>query len=142
MTREYVLAPFAPENKDLEEEEGRNGTWTASTTLYSLDLNCTTPRLEPGKPTILRDGTIRQPTLDETYLYVGMNDCEWPYTFLDNIGNETIGVNPLSHPDAAASSQAVFNTKKFSAYFVGYYSTDYSTWYLENLCPKTANHTW
>jgi hypothetical protein len=141
MTREYVLAPFAPENKGLEEER-RNGTWTASTTLYSMDLHCETPRLERGEPDILRDGTIRQPTLDETYKYVGSQDCKWPYRFLDGIGNETIGVNPLRSLDAVASNQAVFNTKKFTTFFVGYYSTDYADYYLQNLCPETANHTW
>jgi hypothetical protein len=126
MTRDYVLAPFAPENKDLGEEE-RNETWTASTTLYSLDLHCEAPRLE-----------LRQdPVTDKyVYYYVGINDCRWPFNLLEDIGNYTIGSNSRN-----TYEEALF-TKKFTPFYVGYYSTDNSDYYLQNDCPETASHTW
>jgi hypothetical protein len=126
MTRDYTLAPFAPENKDLGEEE-RNETWTASTTLYSLDLHCEAPRLE----------LIHNSRWD-TYasFYVGINDCQWPFNLLEGIGNYTIG---FKHPH---TDRGEMITKKFTPFYVGYYSTDNSDYYLESHCSKKANHTW
>jgi hypothetical protein len=126
MTRDYVLAPFAPENKDLE-EEGRNEIWTASTTLYSLDLHCEAPRLERGQLSV---------TGSYEYNYMGINDCTWPFDLLRGIGNDTIGSN------SQKANQEPYYTKKFTPFYVGYYSTDNSDYYLQNYCPKTANHTW
>ncbi|KAF1996249.1 hypothetical protein P154DRAFT_566157 [Amniculicola lignicola CBS 123094] len=40
MTRDYVLRPFTA----IEDDTTLNTTWTAQTTLYSLDLNCTRPK--------------------------------------------------------------------------------------------------
>jgi hypothetical protein len=126
MTRDYALAPFAPKNKDPEEEE-RNETWTASTTLYSLDLHCEAPRLERGQLSV---------TGDYVYNYMGINDCEWPSHLIRSFGNDTIDSNdPKTH-------QAVYDIKKFASFYVGYYSTDYSDYYLQGHCPETANHTW
>jgi hypothetical protein len=132
MTRDYVLAPFAPENKDLEEEE-RNETWTASTTLYSLDLHCEAPT-EYGGPIL--DYYGREFDNDFGYNYLGINGCRWPGEYIRKIGNETIGSNALR------SNKEAYQTKKFSSFFVGYYSTDYSDWYLEGYCQETAYHTW
>jgi hypothetical protein len=126
MTRDYALAPFAPENKNLQ--EGRNETWTASTTLYSLDLHCEAPRLERGEPT--------RREADDEYVYKSIHDCKWPYLYLDELGNETIGF------DGGMSIKEAYYIKRFSSFYVGYYSTDYSDWYLKGLCAETANHTW
>jgi hypothetical protein len=126
MTRDYTLAPFAPENKDLGEEE-RNETWTASTTLYSLDLHCEAPRLE----------LQQDPVTDKNvYYYVGIKDCKWPFDLIKSFGNDTIGSN------APATHQAAYDIKKFASFYIGYYSTDHSDYYLERQCPETANHTW
>jgi hypothetical protein len=136
MTREYALAPFAPENRGLE-EEGRNETWTASTTLYSLDLHCEAPTEHGG---LLRTytGGERAPSRNHKFnYYMGLNGCKWPSDALDDMANDTIGSSALTNID-----QEIYVTKKFTSFFVGYYSTDYSDWYLEGLCPKTANHTW
>jgi hypothetical protein len=126
MARDYALAPFAPENKNSEEEE-RNETWTASTTLYSLDLHCEAPRLE-----LIHDSRWDR----DEYYYVGINDCQWPFNLLENIGNYTIGSN------SRHSNEEQYITKKFTPFYVGYYSTDNSDYYLESHCPKKANHTW
>jgi hypothetical protein len=124
MARDYALAPFAPENKNPEEEE-RNETWTASTTLYSLDLHCEAPRLE-----LIHDSKRDR----YEYYYVGINDCKWPVDLIRGFGNDTIDPNaPKMHE---------YDIKKFAAFYIGYYSTDYSDYYLERDCPEIANHTW
>jgi hypothetical protein len=126
MTREYVLAPFAPKIKDPD-EEGRNETWTASTTLYSLDLHCEAARLERGDPDDFSE-----------YNYVGANDCKWPSAWLDYVGNDTIGLNSM----ISDRYQDVSISKEFASMYIGYWSTDWSDYYLQNRCAETANHTW
>lgn len=41
MTRDYMLAPFGP-GQDIEDTKDSE-TWTAPTTLYSVDISCTQP---------------------------------------------------------------------------------------------------
>jgi hypothetical protein len=135
MTREYVLAPFAPQSEGPE-ENGKNDTWTAQTTLYSLDVHCEAPQLQRGGPMWTTNGTEIVPTGTYAYDYMGINGCKWPSDYYKQVGNDTIGPNP------AIPNQEIFNTKEFTSVYVGYYPTDYADFYLKGICPKEASHTW
>jgi hypothetical protein len=135
MTRDYVLAPFKPQGMGLE-QYGKNETWTANTTLYSLDVHCETPKLEQGAPNWKYNGS--EYVLSGTYSqqYTSTSGCKLPFSYYRMVGNETIG------PNYGIPNQEVFNTKEFTSIFIGYYSTDFADFYLKGHCPESANHTW
>jgi len=94
MTRDYALAPF-----DLAGASQAKGTWTASTTLYSLDLKC-----EPKA----------QKTFEKhsTY-YMSSPDCV-VYS-AEDFGNDT--ANDLT----SGYGNPQLRMDKYSAYYSGYF---------------------
>lgn len=134
MTHEYALSPFQPGNVDIS-KEGSNQTWISKTTLYSLDMSCEVPKVEIQEEKQAFDGFNFNPKVVRTAKYTSGNGCGFPTEYYGQVGNQTIGPNP------DFQNQTVFDTKEFSSVYVGYYRTEWSDYYLQGLCPKTANHT-
>ncbi|KAF2179852.1 hypothetical protein K469DRAFT_730476 [Zopfia rhizophila CBS 207.26] len=115
MSRNYTLAPFKALGNDADTRS--SGTWTATTQLYSLDLQC-------------EEAT--QTTTDTFPIYNSSNGCSWS---LGLNGNATIGDNESS------LNSSFLVTKAFSGTYVGYWNdigfADYS---LGGSCPAEANH--
>ncbi|KAF2705868.1 hypothetical protein K504DRAFT_459953 [Pleomassaria siparia CBS 279.74] len=124
-TRDYILAPF----RSLDAESQRIGNWTAPTTLYSLDMQC-----EEATATVKVDSPQSTVTV-----YNSTSGCSFE---LPPLGNQTVGLPPpLLHllPNASAG---IWNTKEFSAVYVGYSGANgFADYYLDYSCPKAANHT-
>ncbi|KAF2851912.1 hypothetical protein T440DRAFT_47365 [Plenodomus tracheiphilus IPT5] len=132
MTRDYVLAP-------LKLQESTNviasdQTWTADTTLYSLDMKCEVPTIKVENTTQITSINTGPQTVEVTQ-YTSSNGCGIPTDFSEALGNDTIG------PNESFDNQSIYDTKEFSSVYMGYYSTDFSDYYLEGYCPETANHT-
>jgi hypothetical protein len=132
MTRDYVLAPFKPQEDG--NDSANNSTWSLDTTLYSLDMKCETPTVKFQSQTqysVSQDKT----TTVQTAKYMSSNGCGFSTDAYASFGNETIGPNP------SFQNQTVYDTKEFASMYIGYYQTDFADFYLEGLCPKSSNHT-
>lgn len=103
MSREYALTPFQPQ-QPLKSQ--LNETWTAATTLFSVDLNCETPQQKIIK--VIGNSP-------EEYFNSSIG-CEWPVR--TQLGNGTIG-------DDSGNVDSMYKYKEFSSSFMGYYITDY-----------------
>jgi hypothetical protein len=123
-TRDYALAPFnAP---GLAEE--RNSSWTANTTLYSMDLQCEEPRRYRG-----------------TY-GSGYNSSAGCTVETGTFGTEIVGTTSNSTP---ADLAPVLGVKRFSSFFSIYHGDSYhrdqkpiaTDSVLEDSCPETGNRT-
>jgi hypothetical protein len=97
MTTEYTLAPFTASGLAGQPK----GTWTANTTLYSLDLYC-----EEGRSGI--DAVFKLPA------HLSSNGCS---VVDDDFNNQTIGALPLS--DSGVRGNPHFRIKTFSAIYLG-----------------------
>ncbi|KAF2021412.1 hypothetical protein BU24DRAFT_417075 [Aaosphaeria arxii CBS 175.79] len=117
MTRDYILQPFRKQSEGVVKV---NETWTGETQLFGLDLSCETP-------VTVGEGTSKA--------YNTTGGCSWPAD-VASIGNQTIG--PL-YPNTNQSSTT--DTKEFSGRYIGFWSTDFSDYYLERDCPMSQNHT-
>jgi hypothetical protein len=115
MARNYTLAPFKPliEGHDAV----RQGTHTAPTTMYFMDLDC--------------EDVSHKANNSTTISYASSNGCKFD---LGLTGNLTSG--QTTFPDNEITA-----TKLYSGMYVGYYSGQYSDYYLYGECPKTANTT-
>ncbi|RYN51103.1 hypothetical protein AA0118_g10587 [Alternaria tenuissima] len=133
MTRDYVLAPVQP--KDVVSDLASNLTWTSDTMLYSLDMKCETPTIKVKNETTFSGDINTGFETIQTAAYMSSNGCGFPTDYYNTLGNETIGPNP------SFSNQSVYDTKEFASVYIGYYRTDFASWYLEGLCPETSNHT-
>lgn len=94
MTRDYALAPF-----DLAGASQSRGSWTADTTLYSVDLTC-----EPK--------TLKTFDKHSTY-YMNTPDCV--IYNVDTFGNDT--ANGLT----SGYGNAQLRMDKYSAFYSGYF---------------------
>jgi hypothetical protein len=119
MARNYTLAPFRKSTENMPEDipQGQ-GTWTAPTTMYSLDLYC-------------EDASHKADKSKKVY-YVSNSGCNFT---LGPTGNLTIG------EDIGFGTEAL-SIKQYVGQYVGYWNrggfADYS---LDRYCPETANHT-
>ncbi|KAF1935402.1 hypothetical protein EJ02DRAFT_428471 [Clathrospora elynae] len=132
MTRDYVLAPFRPQESGTD--VAASSTWSSDTMLYSLDMRCEVPTLKV-EDTQAFSGFDYKPTTVRKAKYMSSNDCGFPTDYYESFGNETIGPNP------SFQNQSVYDSKEFGSIYIGYYRTDFADFYLEDLCPKTSNHT-
>jgi hypothetical protein len=113
MSRDYVLAPF--QVKDVDQLQ-KNVTWSATTQLYSVDVDCEAPKIERES------------------IWISSHGCRY-VSAMSDFGNYTIGKNDLM------GNISIYDNKEFSAAYIGYYGTDYASYYLEGSCPTSANHT-
>ena len=112
MSREYVLAPFQPQESGPQSNE----TWTASTILYSVDLNC-------EKPQVIVDKYGEK-------IFNTSIGCSYPVV-PSRIGNMTIGqtAGEAEFEDASNGKSkyepGLYQYKEYAADFRGYYMADY-----------------
>ncbi|KAI9722979.1 MAG: hypothetical protein M1812_001428 [Candelaria pacifica] len=109
MTREYALAPFGTTNpENLKNEE----TWTATTQLYGMDLDCDTAIAEDSNTN--KGYTYSDPQMMRFYSGRG---CR----------------TQLIKSDISSSAS-------YLAYYAGYYDNGYADYYLSPDCPKNSSH--
>jgi hypothetical protein len=114
MTRNYTLAPFTPQHG--KNDNTTQGTYTAPTTMYTLDLEC-------ENVSHRADGTKHM-------VYQSKNGCN---ATLGLTGNLTIG-------DGSSSSE-VLAIKKYTGQYIGYHNWGEADYYLSSDCPKSENRT-
>lgn len=110
MARNYTLAPFAPSENDVS--INAQGNYTASTTMYHLDLSCE----EASHGTDSNGGKTRNAT----------NGC---YFNLGPDGNVTKGDYDGRH------------IRDYNVLYAGYHNGGYADYYLSSYCPRTENTT-
>jgi hypothetical protein len=116
MARNYTLAPFRP---SIGQNDGfSEGTYTGSTTMYTLDLDCTEATLK-RKPDML------------TYLVATSNTgC----TFVEGLNGN------VTRDNSTSMGNPIMAIKDYMAMYVGYYTGGVADFYLEeSSCPLTAN---
>lgn len=118
-TRNYTLAPF----KSLDSSSQNDGTWTAPTTLYSLDMQC-----EEASQSVSGGSTI----------FASTTGCSYGYG-LQGLGNQTAGNTPAGVDSRVPSGY--YTLKEFSARYIGYWGQIWADYYLEGFCPETASRT-
>jgi hypothetical protein len=119
MARNYTLAPFrASETANSSDSATQSqGTWTADTTMYLLDLYC-------------EDASHQAPTSNK--FYTSNAGCNFT---LGPTGNLTVG------EDIGYGTETLA-IKQYTGQYVGYWNHQGSAQYsLDAYCPDTANHT-
>ncbi|KAF2743243.1 hypothetical protein M011DRAFT_461863 [Sporormia fimetaria CBS 119925] len=106
MTREYALAPFKMAHGTVPVSVV-NETWTAPTRLYSVDIDC-----------------------EEAHM--SLTPEEIPYWHGDNCSTNAMSVGNNTIGDGLGSMG--MEHKEFASHYIGYYSTDFATWYLQGVC--------
>jgi hypothetical protein len=117
MTRNYTLAPFEPSVSTHDDITGQ-GTYTAPTTMYQLDLTC-------------EDASHKADNSREIF-FASSSGCNASVSLGLN-GNETIADN--------AFQSDVLSVKKYIGKYVGYHNGGFADYYLSTYCPATANNT-
>ncbi|KAF2826872.1 hypothetical protein CC86DRAFT_445792 [Ophiobolus disseminans] len=125
MARNYTLAPF---QSDDEGSVFADGTYTAPTTMYSLNLDC-----EEAIPKyftkLSSQGSKNVTTL---YSHSSTNGCTVAAGKLD--GNLTIG-------EDSAGSTGITSIKQYTGQYIGYHSGERADYYLSSRCPESENTT-
>jgi hypothetical protein len=116
MARNYTLAPFKP--REIQGSIVGQGTYTASTTMYTLDLECEDASHKA-------DNSSNRPT------YTSSGGCKFNETGLT--GNDTIGDGAKYYQNGAI--------KKYNAMYIGYHNAGLADYYLSPNCPKSENTT-
>jgi len=116
MARNYTLAPFKPRSEQVE--EWVNNTYTAATTMYTLDLYC-----EEAKSEWTYNGN--------SYEQTASNGCTFN---LGLDGNTTIGIPNPSYTELDA-------VKEYNGMYVGYHNGGFADYYLSSYCPRSENTT-
>jgi hypothetical protein len=114
MTHNYTLAPFEPLDSTDSGLEG-HGTYTALTTMYTLDLVC--------------EDVSHKSDNSRMIFYTSSTGCN---TTSGLNGNTTISPKDESKTEA---------NKGYSTRYIGYHNGGYADWYLSPDCPKSANTT-
>jgi hypothetical protein len=115
MGRNFTLAPFQPQYKDFD--ESGKGTFTAPTTMYTLDLVCEDVSHKA-------DGTV------ET-LYQSNDGCN---STLGLTGNLTRG----EQIDRYLETTAI---KEYTGQYIGFHNEGWADYYLSSMCPESQNRT-
>jgi hypothetical protein len=122
MARNYTLAPF---KASLELDNiSKQGTLTAPTTMYSLDLYC-------------EDASRKGDDKTVPIAYVNKNGCN--VTGIPT-GNDTVGNNKVDMYNRVVD-MGLLNPKQYSGIYIGYHNGGFADWYLSGFCPTTANTT-
>lgn len=111
MSRQVALAPFQPQTlssqiRDLE-------TWTAATTLFSVDVGCQPAILESGCPST-------------ELCYTSLYGCKVPYPYGPD-GNQTIG------------GSGIWQVKEYTAFYAAYQNGGLADYYISPYCPANAS---
>ncbi|KZM28707.1 uncharacterized protein EKO05_0009920 [Ascochyta rabiei] len=133
MTRDYTLTPFEPEIAELG-RKGNHRTWTSTSTLYSLDMNCEKPGVSSKAEQQSSDGS--DSTTVRNSQWTSSDGCAFPTSYYTPIGNETLGPKKYFN-----NSKSIWVTKEYASVYIGFYPTDNADYYLKTYCPQNANHT-
>jgi hypothetical protein len=120
MARNYTLAPFriSTGGNVLDDTPQGQGTWTAPTVMYSLDLYCENASHKA-------DGSRK-------IFYVSNSGCNFT---LGPTGNLTVG------EDIGYGTEAL-SIKQYVGQYAGYWNHGgYADYSLDRYCPETVNHT-
>ncbi|KAF2626303.1 hypothetical protein BU25DRAFT_471860 [Macroventuria anomochaeta] len=120
MARNYTLAPFRPTTNEGASSESQS-TWTATTTMYSLDMYC------ESAPAI-RESRGRSTSVQ----YKSSGGCN---VTLGLTGNLTQGSNSNSF------YSPLLNMKDYTAMYIGYWNNGFADWSLDSSCPSDQNAT-
>jgi hypothetical protein len=116
MARNYTLAPFKP--RENQSNLVGQGTYTAPTTMYTLDLYCEDASHKA-------DNSSNRPT------YTSNGGCKFNDTGLT--GNDTVGDGSKSFENSAI--------KRYNAMYIGFHNAGLADFYLSPNCPKSENTT-
>jgi hypothetical protein len=119
MSHDAVLVPFQLEAAQSGED---NETWTAMTTMYSVDVSCEPANLQNKTLTALDSGTTTM------LYYTSSYGCSIPYPY-GPTGNDTVG---------RTGEEAI---KEYSALYAGYQDHDgLADYYISQYCPRNASN--
>jgi hypothetical protein len=117
MARNYTLAPFRL--RDHPDSALGKGTYTAPTTMYTLDLYC-------------EDASHKADNSTTSPKYLSSGGCEME-AGMGLTGNDTVGDN--------SGGSKFLATKQYEAMYIGYHNSGGADYYLSTMCPKTENTT-
>jgi hypothetical protein len=120
MARNYTLAPFKVSSKDVDVAQASQGqgTWTAATIMYFLELYC-----KPATHT----------TNNSNRFYTNNASCNFTS---GPTGNLTVGEKDVSSDTEALA------IKEYTGQYAGYWNHQgYADYSLDRSCPRTANST-
>ncbi|KAH9882358.1 hypothetical protein J1614_000594 [Plenodomus biglobosus] len=123
MARNFTLAPFKPAFVKNGVDIGTQGTWTAVTNMYGVDLYC-----EVASPQRNASDSI-----SGTVLYQSNSGCN---VTMGLTGNVTKGFNSNKNIYAP-----LLSAKDYMAMYIGYYNGGFSDYSLEGSCPPERNST-
>jgi hypothetical protein len=114
MARNYTLAPFQP--RDSQTGVSEQGTYTAPTTMYTLDLYC-------EDASHRANGSTR-------FNYVSTGGC-----------SVNVGLNGnLTRGEGKELNEGIA-VKQYTGMYMGYHNAGNADFYLSPLCPKSENTT-
>ncbi|KAH7079533.1 hypothetical protein FB567DRAFT_124050 [Paraphoma chrysanthemicola] len=114
MARNYTLTPFEPSGPHAN--ISGKGTYSAQTTMYTLDLECEDASHKADNSTSI--------------VYSSNNGCNFT---LGLTGNLTVG-------DSSAKSE-ILAIRQYTGMYVGYHSGGFADYYLSDSCPESGNTT-
>jgi hypothetical protein len=120
MARNYTLAPFRPASKETTSTESHT-TWTATTTMYSLDMYCAPATI-----------TKKQSGRTTSITYTSLGGCNFTSGLT---GNLTKGSN------ANNFYSPLLDMKDYTAMYVGYWNNGFADWSLDASCSEDQNAT-
>jgi hypothetical protein len=115
MTRNYTLAPFKPRGDGVDSLS--NGTHTAPTTMYTLDLDC---------------DNVSHKANGSTPTYLSTKGCM--VSAGGPTGNLTMG-------DRSAGQGDALEIKQYTSQYIGWHYGNSVDWYLEGACRNGENTT-
>ncbi|KAI4672117.1 uncharacterized protein J4E78_000617 [Alternaria triticimaculans] len=123
MARNFTLAPFRPSISIVQDELAIQGTWTAITTMYSVDLYC-----EVSQP--IRDAPY---TIPDSVLYRSNGGCNVTTGLSGNVTKGYIKNKKIHAP--------LLELKDYMAMYIGYYDGGFADYSLDGYCPPERNST-
>jgi hypothetical protein len=114
MARNYTLAPFQLRNSQGNVTE--QGSFTAPTTMYTLDLYC--------------ENVSHKADNSTSFDYVSSGGCN---VNVGLTGNTTIADGKERNDGSAV--------KQYNGMYMGYHNPGFADFYLSTLCPKSENTT-
>jgi hypothetical protein len=123
MARNYTLAPFRPSQSMGIDDIAIQGTWTTTTTMYSVDLYC-----EVSSP--IRDAEYMTPG---SVLYKSNGGCNVTTGLSGNVTKGYIKNKNIYAP--------LLELKDYMAMYIGYYNGYNADYSLDGHCPPERNST-
>lgn len=120
MARNYTLAPFKPTAVGNNVDTVIQGTWTAITTMYGVDLSCQVVAPQRNNAS-------------KSVLYQSNGGCNVTFGLTGNI---TKGYNADKDLNAP-----LLSAKDYMGMYIGFYNGGFADYSLQNSCPPERNST-